>query len=78
MYYTVQIRKHNSKVIEPIEISQDIIPWVKLITLSEEPRIDLMEHKNDLLDYLTGSRVAGADLIVKLLKHCDKIELVRH
>ena len=76
--YIAQVRKKDNSVIEPVEIPQDVVPWIKLIALSEEPRINLMEHRRDLLDYLSGSKIPGASLVVMMLKRYHKVELIRY
>ena len=75
--HNIQARKKNSRVIEIIELPQDVVPMLRLITLSKEPRIDLVKHKQDIFDYLEGVSLNGAPLVVKILKRYESVELVK-
>lgn len=77
--YTIQVKKHNSNVIEPVEIPQEIVPILQLITGSKESRINLMEYRSDIIQYMgVAQDFPGAHLIEMMLSKYKNVELVRH
>lgn len=76
--YTIQVRKKGSKVISPIEIDQSIVPIIRLLALSEEPRVNLKEHEDEIFEYLGSKTLPGSALLIRLLKQNDRVELVKH
>ena len=77
--YTIQVKKHNSSVIEPVEIPQEIVPILQLITGSKESRINLMEYRSDIIQYMSVARdFPGAHLIEMMLSKYKNVELIRH
>jgi hypothetical protein len=76
--YTLQARRKNSRVIEVIEIQQDIIMWLKLITACDDNKINLTKHKQEILEYLNYHDNAGSSLLIRILQRYEQVDLIRH
>lgn len=74
--WIINARKKGSRVIEPIEINERVVPWIKIICGSQDNKIDLMPHKDDLMDYFNTPSLPGAAQVRMILKRYEKVNLV--
>ena len=74
--WIINARKKGSRVIQPIEINERIVPWIKIICGSQDSRIDLTPHKRDLMDYFNTPDLPGAAQVRMILKRYEKVNLV--
>ena len=78
MYHTIQAKKKGSRIVEPIEIDQNVVKWLRLIVVSRDNRVDLTPHKQEILDYMSAYNAPGSSQIVRIMKKYDNVALVRH
>lgn len=74
--YIIHARKKDSKVIEPIEITQSVVPLLQVITACDDNVVDLKHHQEDIIDYLSGDPTGGSQ-IVRILKKYNEVKLKR-
>lgn len=74
--YIIHARKPNSKVIEPIEIEQSVVPILQVIAICDDATIDLKQHEEEIREYLSDDPRGGAQ-IVRILKRYSEVKLKR-
>lgn len=75
--WMIKARKKGSSVVEKIEINERVVPWLKIITTSQDNDIDLTPHKRDIIEYFDTTELPGAASVRMVLKRYDKVRLVQ-